>query len=219
MAVKTLSFCRKIDHSAEKIVGALEALIFIRFGYAGMSSRRNLLVAVICCLPFLICAVETPLRDVSKIGTQAATKIIRINHARVVLADYSLIRRDFNEVGGFSDRQIDLWLLEHGGYISLNQAKQSVVNTPIPETGFESSAIRLLDYRRALIFRTSGGLIDGKGVGSEDPRQADHQNGLATLGEMVREFAYEKLVQKIFDHSGSGLRTVGCYAVLDLGLM
>jgi hypothetical protein len=37
------------------------------------------------------------------------------------------------------------------------------------------------------------------------------------LGEVIREYAYEKGVNKVFQHSKSGIETVGCYGVIDYG--
>lgn len=65
--------------------------------------------------------------------------------------------------------------------------------------------------------RTFIGLIDAKGVGAINPRPADHGDGLMTLGEAIREFTYEKMVNRLFIHEGSGLKTVGTYAVIDAG--
>ena len=63
------------------------------------------------------------------------------------------------------------------------------------------------------------GMIDAKGVGSVKPFQAadGHGNGLATLGESIREFVYEKLARKVFEASGEGVKTVGTYAIIDGG--
>lgn len=61
------------------------------------------------------------------------------------------------------------------------------------------------------------GLIDAKGVGAVLPRAGDHSDGLMSLGEAIREFAYEKMVNRIFIHEGANLKTVGSYAVIDGG--
>jgi hypothetical protein len=61
------------------------------------------------------------------------------------------------------------------------------------------------------------GLIDAKGVGSLHPAQADHGNGVATLGETIREFMYEKMVREVLHDSGVKTETVGSYAVISAG--
>ena len=65
-----------------------------------------------------------------------------------------------------------------------------------------------------MVFETEFGLIDAKGMGSQNPKQESHGNGLSTLGEAIREFTYEKLVKSIFCFSDSSFDTVGSYAVL-----
>ncbi len=62
----------------------------------------------------------------------------------------------------------------------------------------------------------TGGLIDAKGTGSLAPTPGSHDNGLATLGDMIREYAYEKLIGAIFK-TNREFDTVGSYAVLDFG--
>lgn len=69
-----------------------------------------------------------------------------------------------------------------------------------------------------MVFEVAPGvLIDVKGSGAKSPKQTDHANGLASLGEVIREFSYEQLVHKLFQHSQSGQRSVGHYAVIDAG--
>jgi hypothetical protein len=80
------------------------------------------------------------------------------------------------------------------------------------------TALRPADYGRALVFQPEPGvLIDVKGSGALAPQQESHGNGLATLGEAIREYAYEHLVNKVFEHAQTGDRTVGHYAVIDAG--
>jgi hypothetical protein len=169
----------------------------------------------------------TPITSTSKLKRPKKEKVVRLANARVVLADYPLIRHDFAEaLEGFhgkalhdiSNDEIDGWLLEHTAYVSAAQAKQTAVNTHIPTTGMTWEAYRPHDYGRALVFKAAPGVfIDVKGSGAKAPKQTDHANGLASLGEVIREYAYEQLVNKLFLHNGSGRRTVGHYAVIDAG--
>jgi hypothetical protein len=168
-----------------------------------------------------------PLSQVSGLQKPRTEKAVRLANARVVLADYPLIRHDFQQplearfakpLSAISEREIDEWLLDSTAYVSAAQAKQSLVNTPIPTTERSVTAFRPMDYGRAMVFQPEPGvLIDVKGSGAKRPRQTDHANGLATLGEVIREFAYEQLVHKLFVHAQSGERTVGHYAVIDAG--
>ncbi len=168
-----------------------------------------------------------PIKTVAKLRSPKAEHAVRLANARVVLADYPLIRHDFGDaleahfgrpLHEIAEHEIDQWLLDGTAYVSAGQAAQTDVNTHIPTRHESVTAYRPTDYGRAMVFRPAPGvLIDVKGSGAKAPQQTDHANGLATLGEVIREFAYEHLVHKLFMHSGSGRRTVGHYAVIDAG--
>ena len=158
-----------------------------------------------------------PIRDSSSLWDPKKEEVVRVNGARVILADYALIKRDFHQVANFSNAEIDEWLIRHTAFISKAQAGQSVVNDPISISGEERIAFRPQEYRRAHVFSVdTGGLIDAKGSGAIDPHGGDHDNGLASLGDMIREYAYEKLVHAIFK-ANNEFDTVGSYAVIDYG--
>lgn len=149
--------------------------------------------------------------------------VVILSNAKIVFADYGLLRKDFPELANISNDEIDWWLLRNTAVMSESQAKQEVVNTPIVSYD-KKSAYRPPDYGRALVIPVNApgtenpiGLIDAKGVGALKPALKDHGDGLATLGECIREFVYEKMVNRVFQHSQSGLKTVGTYAVIDAG--
>lgn len=161
--------------------------------------------------------METPLRDPGKLWEAQTETVLPVKTAQVVLADYDLIRRDFKEIAASTNEQIDHWLIKNAAYISQEQAAQHIVNTPIATGEDTRSAYRPREYRRAHVFvADTGGLIDAKGTGAVDPSGGSHDNGLATLGDMIREFSYEKLINAIFQRDGR-YETVGSYGVLDLG--
>ena len=160
----------------------------------------------------------TPLRKMSDVHTGSIeTKVKSVPTAKIIMADYALLRKDFAHLAKRTNSEIDGWLLNQVGEISENQTRQTTVNSKIETADAVTKAFRPPDYNRALVFEVEGGLIDGKGFGAENPGQFDHGNGLATLGEMIREFLYQKLVQKIFSISNSKHTTVACYAVIDWG--
>lgn len=150
-----------------------------------------------------------------------------VKGARVILADYGLIRHDFSDAlkvhfgrsqHQITDHEIDGWLVWQSAFVSLPQAAQSQVNTPIATTERRRTALRPNDYGRAAVFEVgANALLDVKGTGAVAPAQGDHSNGLATLGEVIREYAFEKLTSRVFQHAGTEFKTVGHYAVLDLG--
>jgi hypothetical protein len=133
---------------------------------------------------------------------------------------------------------LDEWLMTNTAFISESQRGRSLVNTPIETTAEQVVAFRPPRYGRALIFSLEenrrrlsrphlhsqadaiDGLIDVKGIGvapKAKPRFATHSNGLMTLAEAIREVIIEKIIDRIFQHSGSCWRAVPSYAVIDTG--
>jgi hypothetical protein len=166
-----------------------------------------------------------PLRDISGTAGAKPEPMKRVPTARVILADYDLLKKDFPQLVALTSAEIDQWLLEVAGRISLKQAAQQRVNSRISLSKDERLGYRPKGYGRSVVFRTGPitqglaitGLIDAKGVGAVDPIQGDHSNGLMSLGEGIREYVYQKLIEMLFSHSHAGFKTVGSYAVLDFG--
>jgi len=129
---------------------------------------------------------------------------------------------------------LDEWLMTNTAFISASQRRRNLVNTPIEASDEQVTAFRPPRYGRALIFSLQEnrrwligpqedaieGLIDVKGIGvapKATPRFATHSDGLITLGEAIREVIIEKIIDRIFQHSGSCFRTVPSYGVIDTG--
>lgn len=167
----------------------------------------------------------TPIQNITEVSPSAKEEgVKRLKNARILIADYELIRRDFPQVAHFANPEIDAWLIRHTGFISIPQTNQETVNTFIPILeGEVSQAWRPPTYGRALVFEMRDsthqriGLIDAKGSGSLRPQQAHHGNGLATLGECIREYLYEGLIRRVLRDADVEFKTVGSYAVLDAG--
>src|SRR5690606_36906896 len=123
--------------------------------------------------------------------------------AKVLVADYSLIRRDFPHLRALSEGEIDAWLLESAGHIAdeqvrfQNQRVSSAIDAeePPPAAKGKKSQGRRVHrpegYGRALVFEVEGGMLDVKGSGTIAPRPGHHQSGLLATGEALREFIYE----------------------------
>jgi hypothetical protein len=181
-------------------------------------SRIWLSLLALAALSTAAWAIDSPLRDPSGLLRATQEQTVQVTTARVVLADYDLLKKDFPDLRGLSNLEIDGWILSNTAFISKPQATQEVVNTRVSTSALERAAFRPKDYGRALVFKVGdSGLIDAKGAGAVYPLASDHSNGLASLGEAIREFAYENLVNKIFTHSQSEYKTVRNYAVIDLG--
>lgn len=184
------------------------------------------IVAYFFTLTNLTTANETPIRDIREIPSAVKEVVVRVQNAKVILADYALIKEDFPHLGDRTDLEIDDWLINHTAYITKSNALQDEVNTPISLDKTDTRiAYRPYKYGRALVFDLLGsGLIDAKGVGATDP-DPDKGNGLLSLGEAICEYVWEKTISIIFDHNRKhtfrpneeNLHTVGAYAVIDFG--
>lgn len=162
--------------------------------------------------------IDHPVRDIEQLTEPQAEVVVKLKNARVVIADYALIRRDFAETRAMSEEKIDQWLIDSVGYLAKTQTAPNAVNTKIEtEKSSQKKAYRPHHYHRALVFKAGEGFIDVKGAGSLAPRQESHGNGLATTYEAFREFVFEKKVQQIFADAKLPNKTVGGYAVLDYG--
>jgi len=114
--------------------------------------------------------------------------VLRVAGARVVYANYTLLKHDFPQLQEAAlemehphlktlqeaEKQqaicqlIDEWLLQHTAYISQNQANQTLVNTPILVGEERVTAYRPPHYGRALVFsveENNKGLLQGDGKG------------------------------------------------------
>lgn len=122
------------------------------------------------------------------------------------------------------------WLLAHAGVISVTQAKQTVVNTRIRVAGAVREVWRPTRYGRGLVVsaetsdgldgQQSGGLLDLKGTGVSkgcQPSLKYHSSGLCSLGEVLREFLFQSLIDEIFRRAAPCFWTVPIYGVVDLG--
>lgn len=163
--------------------------------------------------------VIDPLRDIEKIEvTYQIESIVRLKNAKIIMADYQLLRRDFPELHSMSQAEIDQWLLDQSAFVAKDQLSAVNANTPIEVTGETKVGFRPKDYGRAMVYKTSDdGLLDAKGVGVKGARAGDHSDGLMSLGEGIREYVYEKMVNHIFTNEDPSLKTVGSYAVIDTG--
>lgn len=189
----------------------------------GQSVRFSLTVFLF--LLFLVCrsqtwaAVDQPLRSVTEIDTEYESEIaFPVTTARILNADFDLIRRDFPQLRNHSNAEIENQLLQNVAVMAQSQVAQTEVNNPISTIRTVPIEVyRPKDYGRALMVKFQEGLIDAKGTGALNPLQAPFKNGLLSLKGALREFVIEKIVSGILSHESSPFKTVGCYGVIDLG--
>ena len=153
-----------------------------------------------------------------------STNNARVKTARVAIVNYDLIGRDFAQMARGADEndqawhdRVDAWVLNQTAFVLDKQAAQSATNSDIQTTGENKLALRPKGYGRAHIIPVEGGMMDAKGVGSYAPKLGGHSDGLATLGEMIREYIYEKAVAMVLKHAGGKINTVGNYGVVYYG--
>ena len=194
----------------------------------------------------------THISEVDRPDETFGERVGRLVAPRALLVNYALIQHDFpalrtanlqrqypamaalppREKQALVHKVIDLWLLDNAAMISLPQAEQTYVNTPI-EIGEERIlAFRPPEYGRALVFslaenaRAKGeepefeGLLDVKGVGvgpGDAPGQQDHSNGLLELGTAILEVLYQQMIEGAFQHAGGEYTTLPIYGVIDCG--
>lgn len=147
-------------------------------------------------------------------------QVVGVATARVVFANYALVQHDFPALRGASPAEIDAWLIHHGGVVSVAQAAQAEVNSPIATTAAPRRAFRPPMYGRAVVMPVPGGLLDIKGAGVATgvrPARNWHQNGLLMLGAGLGSAGYQDLIHNVFRNARSELWCVPEYAILDLG--
>jgi hypothetical protein len=172
------------------------------------------------CLFYSVSAMsfEGPLRDPTQLNMPLDQTAQRVKTARVVKADYDLIRKDFPQYARNSNAEIKAMLEKSAALISTTQLRPNDVNSPIAVAEETVKAYRPRGYGRALVFPFGDGLMDGKGAGALSPNLIkDDANGLASTVEAYREYVMEKTVSRILAQSNYKPGTVQSYAVIDYG--
>lgn len=184
------------------------------------------------------------LRSIGELHEPLVTQetALRLAGAKVVVADYALLQRDFPALATpalleeFPEltaldpvarsheirAHIDAWLVRHAGVVSMQQTQpqDEPANAPIPVSGERVRAHRPPRYGRALVVPAPGGLLDVKGVGVQPgakPSARLHQSGLMFLGEALGDLAFQRIIERALRHCGSSFWTLPLYAVLSLG--
>lgn len=166
---------------------------------------------------------EVPLKRVEGLrkqyGRPTEETVVRLRNARVIWANFPLLKQDFPELADLSDEEINGWIDYHAGYVSKAQVLLGSVRGLNSEIEFtpedEVTAYRPAGYGRALVFDTGSGLLDGKGAGARDPKPGT--DGLIAVVECIREAFYERYANSLTVSEGLPFSTVGTYAILDLG--
>jgi hypothetical protein len=194
----------------------------------------------------------THISEIKRPDETFGERVAPLAKPRIVLVNYGLVQRDFPQLSEASLMRlypaladlpaparkalvrdtIDQWLLDNAAFMSIPQAAQTHVNTPIETGEANTLAFRPPDYGRALVFsleenaRGRGeepdikGLLDVKGVGvgpGDTPGLQDHSNGLLELGTAILEVLYQQMIEGAFQHDGGQFSTLPIYGVIDCG--
>ena len=173
--------------------------------------------------------------------------VVPVAGARVVIAHYDLILRDFAHVfdddflvahrhiscaecagsNALCHLAIDHWLIASAAYVSEQQTQANRVNSEIVRGAPSVEAFRPPRYGRAIVASPAGaagpvgaGLLDIKGAGvgpGITPTHASHSNGLEYLAVAIADYLYSWLVDRIFERAVPGYCSVPTYALIDLG--
>lgn len=157
-----------------------------------------------------------------------ADAVRRVASARVIFVDHALLQHDFPELrDDDGDRLREAWLLAHAGVISEAQTHGDAANEQIAVEGEMRSAWRPSRYGRAVVVPAHDpatgapcGLLDVKGAGVAPGRVPSldlHSSGLCFLREVLREVAFQALIDEIFRRAAPNLWTVPVYGAIDLG--
>lgn len=171
---------------------------------------------------------------------------VRLKKARVLYADYELLRKDFKVPSTSSDSEIDAWLLRNVAFLSEGQAARIIdgdlssllqCHSNVGEVleiqeSSNKMGIRLRGGGRVAVFFENdefwvkdtfiqANMFDVKGVGTSI-RQRDvdlKANGFLSIVDAFKEFAYQRLFQRIAEKDQiEQWGTVQCYAIIDTGI-
>ena len=167
-----------------------------------------------------------------------------IKNSKVLLADYGLLKKDFPTLNTLSNQEIDDWLISNCSYLSEGQYHRMSVGGDIHDfIEFENKPLdHFLDTNRKKIgLRMRGGgraatflvdkqeyswdkdgtfqseMLEVKGLGTTILQKEIEVKacGLLSFVDAIKEFAYQKLIQKISEIENQNWATVGYYAILD----
>lgn len=181
--------------------------------------------------------ILTSIEELDQEGILPET-VLRVPGARVIYANYDLLKHDFPQLQDEAYYKIDEWLLRNTAFISQSQASQMDVNTQIVTGNEKVKAFRPPNYGRALVFsveennkgllpgedretaKYENRLIDVKGIGvapNKLPGNGPLSNGICSLGDSLIELVFNQLLQKIFKHSKTDIQTLPFYGIIDPG--
>ena len=146
----------------------------------------------------------------------------------VIWMDRRLLIRDFPFLEGVSDKDMERWLVENAGWISLPQSRANEVNERVDVGDELRVARRPARYGRAVVMEVSdldaravdagsAGMVDIKGAGvgcGRVPRLKMDSTGVVTVIDAIVEILFQKVIERVCSVLGESLRCVGLYGLL-----
>jgi len=166
----------------------------------------------------------------------------RLSNAQVLLADYPLLKSDFGNLAEKSVEEINQWLVDQVGFLSEGQIKRmkpggdlfDLIEPIDDKISSQNSKIglRMKGGGRAASFLVNdeyhwddqglfqADMLEVKGIGTCILQEEFELKacGLLSLVDALKEFAYEKLLQRISKINNQPWGTVQYYAIIDTGL-
>jgi len=168
---------------------------------------------------------------------------VKIKNAKVLLADYDLLKHDFPFLKDKSYEYINKWLIDECAYLSEGQTKRLISENDIGKFLDIKSIDDILDFsqkrfgmrqrgfgRAATFFaapefsiqdgKFNAHMISVKGNGTQKNATdfTVKENGLLSMVDAFKEFCMQKLIQRIAEINNTPWRTVQTYAIIDIGI-
>ena len=117
--------------------------------------------------------------------------VIKIVNAKIIIADYKLIKKDFPSMKNKSEPQIDKWLIGSVAFISKAQQNRESINTEIEILELTRKSFRPPGYNRGLVYKMN-----------------EPDTG---------EYRWENLVRDVLTAAKVSNKTIATYAIIDPG--
>lgn len=166
----------------------------------------------------------------------------QLSNANVLVADYNLIQNDFPELKNQSIENINKWLIKNSAFISEGQIKRCLeggdqyelienINDKY-DKNTNKIGVRMKGGGRAASFLVDdkyswndnglfhADMLEVKGIGTSilQPEIEQKACGFLSYVDALKEFAYEKLIQRISVLENQSWNTVQYYAIIDTGI-
>ena len=155
-------------------------------------------------------------------------KFHHLKNSSIIFADYSLLQKDFVQLKGKSDEEIDMWLLDNAAYFSQGQVNrlECEFKTKLGLDKHPDGVDSVIDRKKIVsgIRQRSGGraanlfiggeysfdsngflkadILNVKGLGTHSRanfKDSDKLTGMLSLGDALRELALERLIGRILE--------------------